>query len=175
MVQDLDIVLVGSREVRPLAPRTAVYGISAKHPARFCFANNRAPEVHCVDDTGSETIIRWRQPDVPIAQAEIDRYKERVKDPRVIDAALIHTSYPPVAFIHVLADHGVLVVTADLFSGTGTELQGRLFSPKGELLGKVIFPPMFRPLYIENGRVLGIKFDADRVENLVVYRVAAKR
>ena len=178
-VKDMDIVLAGPpgarREVERLLPRTAKYGISAKHPARFCLAHNNSPEVHCVDDDGVQMIIRWQQREVSLEQSRIDSYKARVKDPNVVQAALTYLTYPPVFHIHVLGDHSVLVFSPDLNPGTPRRITGRLFSPRGELLGKVTFPPAFRPLYIEGDRAAGVSLDEDRGEQVVVYRLQKTR
>jgi hypothetical protein len=172
----------GRTIVIPLGARMALHGMSGQHPARFCYTTNNGPEVQCVDSGGEQLIIRWPQKPSPISREEAQAWQERTRAgytqsglaQRIIDVAQPHDSHPPILHVHVAADRSVLVMSADFSTVQDTVMRYRVFSPQGELLGKITFPPRFELAYVTGNRAVGVVRDEQDVQHVVVHKLTRR-
>jgi hypothetical protein len=161
----------------PLGGRWGRSATSSRSPVRFCHANNDAPELHCVNSDGSYRIIRWVQQSTLIPSDSVAAWKKRHRErsrgagaERIIAAALIHDTWPPIRGLSIASDHSVLVGTVDLNSPAGMS-NYRVFSPSGELLGLAVFPESFWITDILGDDVIGVALDSTGLQSVVRYRL----
>ena len=184
-IQQHFVDLGGGRRssVVPPSARWRVSALGARG-RRFCIAPNETPEVHCVDEDGEHMIVRWSQSDVPTSDAAIERWKTRQREfaarprsfdspadmERIIAAAIIPPTMPPVSRVLIDTEGGLLVVGPDIQRSDGGRVQARVFSPSGELLGIADLPSIviheLGPDYL-----LGVSRNDDGVEFVEMYRV----
>jgi hypothetical protein len=89
----------------------------------------------------------------------------------MIQAGLVHDSWPPLIHFFVVADGGLIVATPDLMSQRDTVLRARVFDANGELKGITTFPPRTFPVFIRGDRAVAISSDYNDVQEVVVLRV----
>jgi hypothetical protein len=173
---------VGHGDPWPLVPPASRRRIShlGARGTRFCLAPNEGPEVHCIDQDGEHMIARWSQEDVATPDSVIELRWRQMRESagplspedveRMIAAAIIPPTMPPVSALAVDTGGGFLVVGPDIQRSVSGRLRARVFASSGELLGLGDIPPI---VVHELGAdyLLGVSRNADGVEFVELYRV----
>ena len=184
-IQQMFIDMGGGRRSAEIPPssRWQQTGIGARG-TKLCTAGNETPEIRCVEQDGRVTIIRWTQEPVPTSQETIDAWKTRAREragrspapgakqnaERVIAGMIVPPTVPPIAFLFVDAEGGVLVGSPDLKGGRPGWNRLRVFSPDGELLGYADVPQIWIG-DLGDDYLLGRSFNEDGVEFVVGHDV----
>jgi hypothetical protein len=171
------------REEVPMSSRS-VFAFGGRG-TRFCAAGNERPEFHCIDADGSEMVVRWSQPPVPMPQSYIDDWRKGIRasatGPRarrtpamaetIISGMIIPETIPPVSHMLVDAERRILVCTTDLPCSAFDRIQRfRVFSAEGEMLGLMDIPAA---IHADLGptHYMGLSRNSDGVEIVVIHEV----
>jgi hypothetical protein len=160
----------------PLARRTVV--AHGGDPIRICIGDQARAEISCRDREGEWVTIRWEAEPLPITEAEIEAWRERLAQAyapklsreqvlEVLDQVPVPKFRPPFSRIFLDPEGDLWVEKGP---GPGDLAIFLVFDPEGALLGRVEVPPV-RVLGIGKDYVLGVYEDEVGVQYLQVYEL----